>query len=141
MASLADLAGGVAVGVASVADAGAASLADTRVASLADLAGSVAGGVMCLAEPVGVASDGMMFPKECDVGSRSVFGDSVSCDSEADYFGCEAPNAWCHDIPEIRGDSVCEYLAMWAMAQTVLTVPYWMMLTVIQTLSSSLCYH
>ena len=65
---------------------------------------------MCLVEPVGVASDGMTFPKECDVRSRSVFGDSVCCDSEVDYFVCEVPNAWCHDMPEIRGDSVYEYV-------------------------------
>ena len=36
--------------------------------------------------PVGIVSDGMTFPKECDVWSRSVFGDSVCCDSEADRF-------------------------------------------------------
>ena len=51
MASLADL-GGVTVGAASLADAGVASLADAAVASLVDLAGSVAGRVMELAEPV-----------------------------------------------------------------------------------------
>ena len=96
------------------ADAAAVSLADARVASLA---GSVAGGEMCLAEPVGVAPDGMTFPKECDVRSgseslqsRSGVGGSGCCDSEVDYFGCEVPNAWCHNIPEIRGDSMCEYI-------------------------------
>ena len=43
-------------------------------------------------------------------GSHSVFGDSVCCDSEADCFGREAPNAWCHDLPEIWSDPVCEYV-------------------------------
>ena len=52
----------------------------------------------------------MTFPKECDVRSCSVFGDSVCCDSEADCFVCEAPNAWCHDMPEIWGNSVSEYV-------------------------------
>ena len=108
-----------------------ASLADAGVASLADLAGSVAGGVMCLAEPVGVASDGMTFPKECDVWSRLVFGDSVCCDSEADCFGCEAPNAWFHDMPKIWGDSE-SMLTVWATARTVLAMPYQMTLTVIR---------
>ena len=76
-ASLADLAGGVTVRVASLADAGAASLADAVVASLADLADSVAGRVMCLTIPVGVASNGMTFPKECDV--RESFGFRCLC--------------------------------------------------------------
>ena len=109
-AYLADLAGCVIIGVASLANAGAASLANAGVASLADLAGSVADRVMCLTIPVGVASDVMTFPKECDVRSHLVFGDYVCCDSEADRFVCEAPNAWCNNMPVIRGNSVCEYV-------------------------------
>ena len=72
MVSLADLAGGVTIGVASIADAGmeslgdagVASLADAGVASLADLAGSVAGGVTDLAVPVRVRTEGMTLLQE-----------------------------------------------------------------------------
>ena len=110
VASLANLAGGVTVGVASLADAGVASLADTGVAPLADLAGSVAGGVMCLAERSGVVSNGATFLRECDVRSRSIFGDAVCWDGEADCFVCEAPSAWCHDMVGVRDDYVCEYV-------------------------------
>ena len=55
VASSADLAGGVTVGVASSTDAGVASLADAGVASLADLAGGVTVGVASPAD-AGVAS-------------------------------------------------------------------------------------
>ena len=102
MASLADIAWGVTVGaasladagVASLADAGVASLADAGVASLADLAGSVAGGVTDLAEPVCVGTDEMTLPQDCGVQGCSVFGDSVYCDGEE-------PNAWCQEMPEV----------------------------------------
>ena len=65
VASLADIAGGVTVGIASLVDARAASLADAGVASLA---GSVVIILMCWTIPVGVAYDGMTFPKKRDVG-------------------------------------------------------------------------
>ena len=44
-----------------------ASLADAGVASLADLAGSVAGKVTFVADPVGVVTDGVVFLEGCDV--------------------------------------------------------------------------
>ena len=54
---MADLAGDVTIGVTSLADAG--------VASLADLAGSVAGEVTFVADPVGVVTDGVTFLEGC----------------------------------------------------------------------------
>ena len=53
MVPLADLAGGVTVGVTPLADAGVASLADPGVASLADLVRGVTGGVTSLADLAG----------------------------------------------------------------------------------------
>ena len=116
MAALVDLAGGVTVGVTSLADAGVASLADAGVApladagvtSLTDLGGSVAGGVTDLAVPVHVRTEQMQ--QECVVRDHSVFGGSVYCDSEEDCSDCASPNAWCQELPEIRDDSVCEYI-------------------------------
>ena len=35
---------------------------------------------------------------------------SVYCDSEVDCSDCASPNAWCQEMPEIRDDSVCQYV-------------------------------
>ena len=59
LASLADLVGGVPVGVTSLADAGVASLADSGVASLADVAEGVTVGVTSLADLVGGVTVGV----------------------------------------------------------------------------------
>ena len=32
------------------------------------------------------------------------------CDSEVDCSDCASTNAWCQEMPEIRDDSVCEYV-------------------------------
>ena len=78
VASLANLVGGVTVGVASLADAG--------VASLADLAGNIAGRVTFLADPVSVVTDGVTFLERCGVWSASVIVGAVGCDNGLDCF-------------------------------------------------------
>ena len=112
VASLADA--GVAplanAGVAPLADAGVASLADAGVASLADQAGSVAGGVTNLVVPVCERTEEMTFLQKCVVRDCSVFDGSVYCDSEMDCGDCASPDAWCQEMPEIRDNSVCQYV-------------------------------
>ena len=88
VASLADLAGDVTVGVASLADAG--------VAFLADLAGNVAGGVTSLADPVSVVT----FLEGCGVQSESIFVGADGCDNGPYCFVCDEPGDFdiCQDM-------------------------------------------
>ena len=93
VASLADHARGVAGGVTSPADLagdvtiGVASLADAGVASLADLAGEV----MLVADPVGVMTDGVAFLERCGVRCDSVFVGADVGDNGPDCVVCDEP--------------------------------------------------
>ena len=129
VASPADLAGGVIVGVASLADAGVVPLANAGVAFLTDagvtslhnIAGSVAGGVTDLAVLVCVGTEEMTLLQECVVRDRSVFDGLVYCDSEMDCSDCVLPNAWCQEMPEIW---FVNMLTIWAATLTVWTELY-----------------
>ena len=68
-----------------------ASLGDDGVASLADLAGSVAGEMTFVADPVSVVTDKVAFREGCGVRSDSVFVGADVCDNGPDCFACDDP--------------------------------------------------
>ena len=106
--SLAVIAGGVAVGVVSLAIAGVASLAVAGVVSpaVAGEAFPAVAGVAPLADKADSVASGVMCLTERSVQSRSVFGDDVCWDCCV----CETPSAWCHEMAGVWDDSVSEYV-------------------------------
>ena len=112
-----DLAGGVTIGVTSLADAGVASLADAGVASLADagvasladlaevvssadLARNVTVDVTSLADPVDVVTDGVTFREKCGVLDGSVCDSDDYCDDTPGYWDDDEPGDFggCPDV-------------------------------------------